>query len=86
MWIWLNQINDNHHVYSGCCRFNIFLNKHLYFFSVETTIMSLMGPSDSEIKMKTLDEIKLQSSLFVSGITLVIDSPFECEEIETGKS
>ena len=49
-----------------------------------------MGPSDSEIKMKTLDEIKLQSSLFISGITLVIDRPFECEElnikIETGKS
>ena len=57
------------------------------FFSVETTIMSLMDPSDSEIKMKNLDsEIKIQNSLFVSGITLVIERPFECEEIETGKS
>ena len=53
-------------------------------------IMSLIGSSDSEIQMKTLDsEIKLPSSLFISGITLVIDRPFECEElnvkIETGK-
>ena len=49
--------------------------------------MSLMDPSDSEIKMKNLDsEFKIQSSLFVSGITLVIERPFECEEIETGKS
>ena len=49
--------------------------------------MSLMGPSDSKIKMKTLDsEIKLPSSLFISGITLVIERPFECEEIETGQS
>ena len=46
-----------------------------------------MGQSDSEIKMKNLDsEIKLQSSLFISGITLVIERPFECEEIETGRS
>ena len=46
-----------------------------------------MGPSDSEIEIKTLDtEIKLQSSLFISGITLVIDRPFYCEEFETGKS
>ena len=56
-------------------------------FSVETMIMSLIGPSDSEIQMKTLDsEIKLPSSLFISGITLVIDRPLECEEIETGTS
>ena len=49
--------------------------------------MSLMGPSDSKIKMKTLDsEIKLPSSVFISGITLVIDRPLECEEIETGTS
>ena len=48
--------------------------------------MSLMG-QDSGIKMKTLDsEIKLPSSLFISGITLGIDRPFECEEIETGQS
>ena len=46
-----------------------------------------MGSSDSAITMKTLDsKIKLPSSLFISGITLVIDRPFECEEIETGKS
>ena len=46
-----------------------------------------MDPSDSEIKMKTLDsEIKLPSSLFMSGITLAIDRPFECETSETGKS
>ena len=57
------------------------------FYSVETTIVSLMGPSDSEIKITTLDsEIKLPSLLFISGITLVIDRPFECEEIETGQS
>ena len=77
----------NHHVCNGCCRFNFFLHKYLYFYSVETTIVSLMGPSDSEIKITTLDsEIKLPSSLFISGITLVIDRPFECEESETGKS
>ena len=56
-------------------------------FSVETMIISLIGPSDSEIQMKTLDsEIKLPNSLLISGITLVIDQPFECEEIETGQS
>ena len=49
--------------------------------------MSLMSPTDSEIKIQTLDsKIKLQNSLFTSGITLVIDRPFECEEIETGQS
>ena len=49
-------------------------------------IMSLMGPSDTEIKMKTLaSEIKLPSSLFINGITLVIDRPFECEEIDFTK-
>ena len=57
-----------------------------YFYSVETTIMSLMDSSNSKIQMKTLDsEIKLPSSLFISGITLVIDRPFECEEIKTDK-
>ena len=49
--------------------------------------MSLMDSSNSKIQMKTLDsEIKLPNSLFISGITLVIDRPFECEEIETGTS
>ena len=50
-------------------------------------IVSLIGPSDSEIQIKSLDsEIKLPNSLLISGITLVIDQPFECEEIETGQS
>ena len=46
-----------------------------------------MDSSDSEMEIKTHDSgIELPSSLFISGITLVIDRPFECEKIEKGQS
>ena len=75
-------IKNFFHISFRFCSF--YLHTKNIFYSVELTIMSLMGPSDTETKMKTLGEIKLPSSLFISGITLIIDRPFECEEIETG--